>query len=376
MSLRIIRIAAALAGCVLLMAGCIRRSELTPDPEPAADIPVRFEAGSLLLRDDANTKAGTVIEGTAFPSGTSLSVFGWHKASSSFITFGTTIPVTKVENLWTYAPTQSWEWDSENDDYYDFLAVYPYKADRTFTTEGNAPRTSVSFVFNAKTEQADLMAAGVRRRFDEVGPPPGNEALDPCRLVDLTFAHQLCAVQVEIQNISLEQDITLKSVYFKNLIFSGALKLTIDNSGYATSWSQLARTSESLFGKTDINTVLYHAGSTSGSSNYICPPDNQQNQEQWDLMIPQSLGQAVGGDPTLYISYSYQQGSDPPVDVNNFPVPLSDILNEQTRTPIGTWLAGTKYTYEIRIRIGGGVEVNVYTTQWDIVPAETPGLQI
>lgn len=373
MSLRIIRIAAALAGCVLLLAGCIRRSELTPDPEPTANIPVRFEAGSLLLRNDA-TKAGNIIDGSIFPQGSALSVLGWHKASSSFITFGTTTPVTKGVSQWTYSPLQSWDWDSEHDDYYDFLAVYPYKADRTFTTESNVPRTTVSFVFNSKTEQADLMAAGIRRRFIELGP--GDEPLTPCRPVDLIFDHQLCAVQVEIQNISLEQDITLKSVYFKNLIFSGTLKLVIDNSGFATSWSQLSRTSESLFGKTDINTVLYHDGSSSGPSSYICPPNNLQSQEQWDLMIPQSLGQAVGGNPTLYISYSYQQGTDPVVHVDNFPIPLNDILNEQTKERISSWDAGRKYTYDIRIRIGGGVDVNVYTTQWDIVPAETPGLQI
>ena len=56
------------------------------------------------------------------------------------------------------------------------------------------------------------------------------------------------------------------------------------------------------------------------------------------------------------------------------PISLKTILDGNS-SAITSWEAGKKYTYHIYIRMGG-IYVNVITTQWDPVSAETPGLQI
>ena len=57
-------------------------------------------------------------------------------------------------------------------------------------------------------------------------------------------------------------------------------------------------------------------------------------------------------------------------------ISLKDICPRGDDTPITSWERGVKYTYEISMRLDGGVLVNVVTTDWDTVEAETPGLLI
>ena len=99
---RIIRIALALGGCILLTAGCIRRSDLGSDGTP-----IGFAAGSTLLRDDA-TKAGTLKTGNQFTTGDKIAVFGWHDAIGGFI-FNDQPVELKSSGRWEYAPVQPWE---------------------------------------------------------------------------------------------------------------------------------------------------------------------------------------------------------------------------------------------------------------------------
>ena len=58
-------------------------------------------------------------------------------------------------------------------------------------------------------------------------------------------------------------------------------------------------------------------------------------------------------------------------------VRLKDICPRDSDTPITSWAAGTKYIYEISMRLDGGVLVTVETTDWgETIEAETPGLLI
>ena len=43
---------------------------------------------------------------------------------------------------------------------------------------------------------------------------------------------------------------------------------------------------------------------------------------------------------------------------------------------ITEWTQGTRYHYDIHIRIGGGIRITVRATDWEIIYAETPGLTI
>ena len=45
-------------------------------------------------------------------------------------------------------------------------------------------------------------------------------------------------------------------------------------------------------------------------------------------------------------------------------------------TPVDVWEPGLRYTYHISIRLDGGVQVFVVTTDWDDIYSETPGVMI
>ena len=342
----IVRISAAVCGA-LLLAGCYKL-----DGPASEQKGICFEAGSPLLMDDA-TKGTAVIDGTSFSSGAQLNVIGWHL--NSFITFGTTTPVTLGSSShWSYSPLIGWLWGNSETDYYDFLAVYPFNANRTFSKSGGT-QTTASFSYDAQTEQTDLMAAGTRRLKSE------GEATVPFQ-----FNHQLSAIRVVVHNDS-EKALTLKSLYYMDLIVEGTLQLAIGSSGFSTSWSNLQRNiSGQLFGKTDINQSL------AGGASYTCPA-RVQEQDWWDMMIPQSLD-LLSGNPKLMLSYSYVDENQVTQNINDLPVSLKTILDNHSAA-ISSWEAGKKYTYHIYIRMGG-IYVNVITTQWDPISAETPGLQI
>lgn len=342
----IVRISAAVCGA-LLLAGCYKL-----DGPASEQKGICFEAGSPLLMDDA-TKGTAVIDGTSFSSGAQLNVIGWHL--NSFITFGTTTPVTLGSSShWSYSPLIGWLWGNSETDYYDFLAVYPYKANRTFSKSGGA-HTTASFSYDAQTEQTDLMAAGTRRLKSE-----GDAT------VAFQFSHQLSAIRVVVHN-DLGRALTLKSLYYKKLIVGGTLQLVIGSSGFATSWDNLNRnTTNQLFGNTNISQSL------AVDASYTCPA-SVQGQDWWDMMIPQSLA-PQSNDPQLMLSYSYVDENQVTQNINDLPVSLKTILDGNS-SAITSWEAGKKYTYHIYIRMGG-IYVNVITTQWDPVSAETPGLQI
>ena len=59
-----------------------------------------------------------------------------------------------------------------------------------------------------------------------------------------------------------------------------------------------------------------------------------------------------------------------------FPINLEEIHVKNSDSYITSWEPGRKYIYEIHIRLGGGINVTVSVTDWETVPAETPGLTI
>jgi len=348
---RIIRIAMALAGCILLAAGCIRRSDLGSDGTP-----IGFAAGSALLRDDA-TKSGTLKTGTQFTTGDKIAVFGWHDAAGGFI-FNDQPVELKSSGRWEYAPVQPWEWGAGSD-YYDFLAIYPFRAAEPYPSVVSSPRVLVSQSYST-SDQYDLMMGGVRRRAEEN---------DRNRTVPFVFQHMCCAVRILVYNDSQQKDFTLNAYSFLNIASQAVARVQIAGDAAAFGWAEAQRSAEiPVGGASGIAQTLSHGSSGPG---YTSP---------FDLLIPlaldEELGTGTGHWPKLVLNFT-KDGSAVPEDVE---VKLKDICrldnDTETQDPILQWEPGVLYTYKIHIKVDGGIVVHVVTTDWDVVEAETPGLLI
>ena len=93
-------------------------------------------------------------------------------------------------------------------------------------------------------------------------------------------------------------------------------------------------------------------------------------------MIPGRLDVASDGSaneakmPKLVLNYNVGNTSKSPE------ILLKNICDKVQGTPIISWEPDVKYTYEIDLRVDGGVQVNVVTTQWENVTGQTPGILI
>ncbi len=329
------------------LAGCVK----TFDPAPEQDNPIQFQAGagSLLLNDDV-TKSSVVK--SSFAAGDAFTVYGWHKRNEDLIFSGNKATVTLGNNgTWTYPNIKQWEWDDTGTDYYDFLAIYP--ATSAPATPGTSP-LSASVSYNAVSSQFDLMASGLRRSYD--ASMSVRQAVVP-----LHFTHLLCAIRVVITNKGTSP-VTLNSLYFRELVVSGTVNVTLRNDGDITSsLTDLGRdTNNDLFGFTEDKTVPAKNGSVDGT--YIFPEENE-----YDLLIPQELN-TVYANPVLVLHYN-GTGSET--------IYLKDIKRQDDPTRfINKWEAGVRYTYYVDFNLDGGVQVTVITTEWDNVTAQTPGIML
>lgn len=349
---RIIRIALALAGCILLTAGCIRRSDLGSDGTP-----IGFAAGSTLLRDDA-TKAGTLKTGNQFTTGDKIAVFGWHDAIGGFI-FNDQPVELKSSGRWEYAPVQPWEWGTSGD-FYDFLAIYPFRASAPLPSVVSSPRVIVSQSYST-SDQCDLMMGGVRRKEEEN---------DRNRTVPFVFHHLCCAVRVLIYNDSQQKDFTLNAYSFQNVASQAVARVQIVDDAATFGWTEAQRSAATpVGGASGIGQTLSHGSSGPGYTGDA------------DLLIPmlltEELGTGTGIWPKLVVNFT----KDGSAEAEELEVNLKDIcrLDEhdvETQEPIQQWERGVLYTYKIHIKVDGGIVVHVVTTDWDVVEAETPGLLI
>lgn len=349
----IIRITAAAAGA-LLLAGCSARLDRPGSGE------IRFEAGSALLRDDAHPTKATLCE--TFADNSTFSVFGERVISGvSSVVFGGTNGVTVTASdpdgnpttppVWSYSPLKLWYWESTGD-WYDFAAVSPSGIATRMDIPGNL---AISTHYNITSQDIDLLGAAYRRR--------GN-IVNPNGTVPMGFTHLGSAVRVRVLNNSETSGVTVDRIKFSNLVVEGDAKITLDQYGGAEiGWINTERNTA------DVRTFEPEANVHAGS-NYESP--------FW-VMIPQRLDQAaaagglVSDMPTLWLYYTpTSSGVQKSVGLT-----LKDICPRDSDIPITTWDMSTKYTYEISMRLDGGVLVSITTTDWgDIIEAETPGLLI
>ena len=343
---------------ILLLAGC--GGTLGPAPERGE---IRFEAGSMLLLDDASATKATLSD--IFADGSTFAVFGEKVTSGvASVVFGGTgepngVTVTASDTdgdpatppSWSYSPVKTWQWESSGD-WYDFVAVSPASAGPTrMDIAGNI---AVSTHYNISSQDIDLLGAAYRRR--------GNVA-NPNGTVQMDFNHLGSAVRVKVLNNSASTGVTVDRIKFRNLVVEGDAKITLDQYGSPEmSWINTERNTADV-------RILEPAASVTAGNSYESP--------FW-VMIPQRLDQAaaagglVADMPTLYLYYTPVSGVQ-----KSAAITLKDICPRDSDTPIDSWAMGSKYTYEISMRLDGGVIVNITTTDWgEAIEAETPGLLI
>ena len=331
-----------LLGGALLLGGCVRQLDLDPAPEGES---ISFRAGSTLLRDDATTKN---ITESFITSDDSFMVFGERvTASDVHTTVFDGVEVTHhyvedVEDYWSYSTARYWYWVSTSDRY-DFVAISPSGYSINEYAAGNL---SVSTHYDLAQDEYDILAATYRRR--------GTNWESRYNRVDLSFSHIGSAVGVTVQNNSTSKDITLVSIEYGKLVESADAKASIDNYGNSLfRWANLTPQQTSARSRTAINSVINPGGSLSGD---------------YQIMIPQNLSLY---NAWLQITYKVD-------DVLFEPDPIRlDSITRSNGTAITSWEIGYKYSYNVSVRVDGGLLVTVTTTPWDVpVEAETPGILI
>ena len=333
MHFRVTFIAAAFA-CALLSAGCTRVYD------PAREQEISFRAGSLLL-NDAITKAD-------FENGASFYVFGAKTISLTHYPIFTGQTVTYDGSAWSYSPARFWDPSASR---YDFLAISgPASASGISCTPSTLP-IQATVTYSPTASQYDLMAACADRTDGSIAP------------VNLEFHHMLSAVSVVVYNDSPSQSITMNSYGFKNLCTQATLTVEQDLNTPEQGWVSPSYDTNVVLGDDD-GAVLATSGSYYPTSTVT------------DYMIPQALNPLGSTAPTLVLNYSYlESGASEPTNVVT-PIRLQDIKIMGSDEAITSWQPGVRYTYQIHIRMGGGIRVHVITTEWEEVNAETPGLLI
>lgn len=347
---------------ILLLAGC--GGTLGPAPEQT---PIRFEAGSLLLLDDGmqQTKAGTPKDAFAV----SDKFFVWSAktiASTRYAVFSgqpVTLqslganPADPADDLWTYNPLRFWD---SNASQYDFLAISgpTSAAGITCNPTASGPLTA-QVPYNSVENQCDIVAAAHHR---------ANGVTDK---VHMHFYHILSAVSFVIYNDSPSIDITLNSYTFRDIVTSSIGTITQEgNDGLApmlvSHWDSPGANGGNVLGYNEGAQVIEHG-------------EHFPTTTVWDIMVPQDLEPYSSFTPRIFLNYEYDH-TNPYTGqehvTNSFGINLEEIQAKNSSDFITSWEPGKKYTYEIHVRLGGGVNVTVNVTDWEEVPAETPGVTI
>ncbi len=379
---RIIRIAAALAGCILLMTGCIWNGSLDPDGGA-----IRFSAGSLLLQDATPpaTKSGTFkntfnqasddvgaadadyffIWGRKIVSGVSSSVFTGDKVTLKNLGSNANDP---SDDVWTYSNDRFWDTGAS---FYDFLAFSgaPLSAISCNPASGGSLTATVKD-YDPTENQYDILVAFCQRA-------KGNADEISTATVHMPFQHVLSAVSVTIYNDTPSSlpnpNITLNAFTFRNIV-------TNSDGTFSQDGHSLAAPTTTTWSSKGHNGLITGVLGDSSGPHTINPASHYPDTEIWDLMIPQELEPSGGYTPQLYLDYEYKH-INPYTEAAEtvyaqFGINLEEIHVRNSDDFITRWEPGKKYTYEIHIRLGGGVNVTVNVTDWEDVIAETPGVII
>ena len=347
----------AAAACALfLWEGCARIAV----PELVGNDTIGFHPGTQLLKDDVSTKAGTFKEGEAFAVGDKIAVFGRRYGNSQpSDVFNNTVVEKKNATEWEYTPIKAWDWRSEGD-YYDFLGVYPIEMG---TSRMDVPgNLAIRTHYSISNDNYDLMYALYRRY--------GNDS-DRISAVPLTFHHALCAVQIIFDNDSNAEDITVNSYEFTHMVVSADAKATLDGIGNPEmTWINTTRNASAI--RRVEPGVALKGKNNSGNHSYS---------GAFDFMIPTALDATSNGEagveenmPHLVVEFTPSGQSAITTSILLKSIERDPLNGDNT--PVDVWEPGKRYIYHVSIRLDGGVQISVITTEWDVIHAETPGVMI
>lgn len=345
----------ALAAATLALAGCSK--QLAAEQDGAE---INFSAGTVRL--ESGTKSGGTLDTrTEFDVDDVIKVWAWHHRKSELVFTNQAVTKTAVDP-WSYSPKKKWRW--EDSDYYDFFAV----PNGVSATPANGEPFSLSVKYDATASQYDLMMAGTRHKISDS---------NPSRVVDLDFQHMLSAVKVIFYKYTGGEAVVVTSYHFTDLVVSADVTGYWDD-GYKQFDSRLSNTirlDTEQFGENRIEPWTNPA-------NYLTNSTTPYDPGFFDLLLPQDLDPDSGA-PSLVVRYMDNVDKDPhdgeflPTEYTSELIPLKNIpVKGTTDQFITRWEAGHKYIYEVHILFNGGVLVDVVTTEWDEVPAQTPGLMI
>ena len=364
MHLRIHHILIVLAAA-LWSGGCTRQ----PLPErDGGDI--RFGAGAVQLEETKTIfyPQSTLDQRTSFVTNDEIAVYAWHQNEGQKVFDNQTVTcVDPTADNWTYTEKKKWSW--HDNDYYDFLAVTK-KVGGAVLAPGSvtavAPTSGSNFAlsvpYDPRTDHYDLMMAGTRRRVTDA---------DPSAVDRLDFRHMLSAVRVVFHRDSGSQIFVVTSYGFSDLIVSADILLSWDETDKVckVSLDNTVHNHQAQFGfdRKDETPWSYDDKFVNDYN-----PGYYDSADHYDLLIPQNLDSADSPSLVVTLHDNTNNTEQPEPD----PIPLKDIKIKGTDTPITAWEPGKVYTYEVHILLNGGVLVNVITTEWDEVEAQTPGLMI
>lgn len=343
------------AAATLALAGCSKQPVAGHDGDE-----IDFSAD--VVRMETETKSGGDLDTrTEFAEDDAINVYGWHHRTSELVFDGQTVTKAATEP-WNYSPKKKWRW--QDSDYYDFFAV----PNGVSATPANVEPFSLSVSYDATDRQYDLLMAGVRHKISDS---------NPSRVVDLDFQHMLSAVKVVFYLYTGGESVVVTSYHFRDLIVSGDVEAYWDD-GYKHFDSRIInamRLDSEQFGEDRIEPW-------ENPANYLTNPAVPYDPGFFDLLLPQDLDPDSGA-PSLVVRYMDENDTDPdplvflPNEYSSGLIPLKDIpVKGSSNQFITRWEPGHKYIYEVHILFNGGVLVDVVTTEWDEVPAQTPGLMI
>ena len=359
-------------GALLLAGSCDR----IPASQEDDGTSIGFVA-EVTLTQEAGTKSSTLNTASTFADGEEFRVYGRRHGEGRNTRVlgneGSLVTWDETHDKWVYSPTSYWYWVNQSN-YYDFLAVYPDPdgdSERMTDGAGNdipgnlAIQMPYSITLNGSgvlQPGTDLLMAGTRRT--------GANAATRTDKVPLTFQHVLSAVKVVVTNESDAKTLTLNSIKFDNLIHSAKAKVTIDATGLPEfSWIDTQRKSDEV--------TVY----TNTSDPALTTSSRTFDPATYDLLIPADLTVAIDGslnpddDKLPHLIVNFTPDGESALERS---IVLTDVQKSRYATdePLLEWEPGLKYTYNISIRVDGGVRVTVITTEWEDITAETPGLLI
>ena len=337
---RIIRILATTLGALLIAAGC---SKAPYDPA-SEQKPIRFDAGSALLRSDA-TRSVAYYDNTSFGVFTFKQSGGtWAQLTSKHWkpSYMFNQEVHYQSGVYTYSPLRFWP--DPADGTLTFWAYSPYDADADLLVAG-----STTTAYTSNSEGLPDMRVTVDGHTDVLYSDvlADQTYTSNSGVANITFNHALSLIDVYVQKIDDPDDdytVTLNSVSFNGIYMTGILK--------SSDWSWYSHSGARQ------NLLLWENDPDDASDDAIAQLENGVSHSIGSLMpLPQSLSSDLA---RLQIVFTLSSPSlqTPRTTTRNV------LLRETLPSNLTEWEGNSHYTLTIKISADRPIEFTVTWSDW------------